>query len=304
MSTATVVKIGEHELEVGGRYLGELRDANELLDDMPMLRMRMVEDGYLLLRGLQKRSNIETARRMILENMTKSDQLSEGHPLMDAVAKPGAKGVILGGAKALTHTPEFLSVVDSPEIMGFFGRFFNEPALTFDYKWLRTVVPGDNTGAHYDVVYMGRGSERLYTCWTPLSDVNLEQGPLAILVGSHNLPSFKKIRDTYGRMDVDRDKVQGTFSNNPVEMCARFGGRWATTEFQMGDVLIFGMFTMHCSINNQTNRFRISCDTRYQPAADSIDERWMGKKPIMHSANNSPGKRPKSMVEARIEWGV
>jgi len=302
MSTATMVKIGEHELELGGKYLGELRDANELLDNVPALRARMVEDGYLLLRGLQKSSNVEAARRMILENLAKNGQLDEGQPLMDAVAKPNSKGAFLGGAQAMTHTPEFLGVVDSPEIMGFFGHFFGEPALTFDFKWLRAVGPGGNTGAHYDVVYMGRGSERLYTCWTPLGDVSLEHGPLSLLVGSHNLPGYQKLRDTYGRMDVDRDKVQGWFSNNPVEMCERFGGRWATTEFRMGDVLIFGMFTMHGSVNNLTNRFRISCDTRYQPAADPVDERWVGKNPIAHYAWQKG--QTKSMDEARKEWGV
>ena len=35
------------------------------------------------------------------------------------------------------------------------------------------------TGAHYDVVYMGRGTPRLYTSWTPIGDAPLEDGPLA-----------------------------------------------------------------------------------------------------------------------------
>jgi len=30
------------------------------------------------------------------------------------------------------------------------------------------------------------------------------------------------------------------------------------------------------STTNTTDRFRISCDTRWQPASDPIDERWQG----------------------------
>lgn len=303
MSTAmSMVKMGKYELEFGTKYLGNLRDSNDILNNVPALQARMAEDGYLLLRGLQKRSNVDAARQMLLENLDKNSQIDRAFPLNDAVAKPGTGGKFLGGAQAITHTPEFLGVVNSPEIMGFFDRYFGEPSLTFDYKWLRAVGPGDNTGAHYDVVYMGRGSGRLHTCWTPLGDIPLELGTLAVLAGSHKLESYQKLRDTYGRMDVDRDKVQGWFSNNPVEMVERFGGQWLTTDFRMGDVLIFGMYTMHGSINNTTNRYRLSCDTRYQPAADPVDERWIGKSPIAHYGWHT-GKT-KTMDEARKEWGV
>ena len=78
-------------------------------------------------------------------------------------------------------------------------------------------------------------------------------------------------------MDVDRDKVAGWFSSDPIEMVDRHGGRWGTHEFRMGDVLIFGMFTMHGSLDNHSNQYRISCDTRYQRADEPIDERWIGE---------------------------
>lgn len=304
MSTATksTVKMGKHEMEFGSKYLGLLRDSNDILNDVQALHARMDEDGYLLLRGLQKRSNVEAARHMLIENLDKNGQIDRDFPVMDAVVKKGSGGKFLGGAQAITHTPEFLGVVDSPEIMGFFDRYFGEKSLTFDFKWLRAVGPGDNTGAHYDVVYMGRGSGRLHTCWTPLGDIPLELGTLAVLSGSHKLEAYRKLRETYGKMDVDRDKVQGSFSNNPIEMVDRFGGQWLTGEFQMGDVMIFGMFTMHGSINNMTNRYRLSCDTRYQPASDPVDERWVGKNPIAHYGWNV-GKT-KTMEEARKEWGV
>ena len=58
--------------------------------------------------------------------------------------------------------------------------------------------------------------------------------------------------------------------------------------FRMGDLLVFSMFTVHASLDNQTNRIRLSSDTRYQRAADPVDERWIGENPVGHGPG---GKR-------------
>ena len=107
---------------------------------------------------------------------------------------------------------------------------------------------------------------------------------------------------TYGRMDVDRDHVEGAFSNDPLELIERYGGKWLSSEFETGDALIFGMFTMHGSLSNVSDRYRISCDTRYQRADEPIDERWVGENPKAHYAWHEGEMVP--MEEARKRWGV
>ncbi len=291
--------MGKDEMELDGRYLSTLREANGLLDDTDALRARMAEDGYLFIRGLQDRDRVGEARRVVLENLEANSQIDPDYPLDLGVAAAGKRGSFFGGAKQVTHTPEFLSVVNSPEIMVFFERFLGGPVLTFDYKWLRAVGPGDNTGAHYDVVYMGRGTTNLYTVWTPLDDVTYDMGPLVILAGSHQ---FDAVKETYGKMDVDRDHVTGHFTNEPIEMVDQYGGQWQTSEFSMGDVIILGMYTMHGSINNTSNQFRISTDTRYQLATDPVDHRWVGENPVAHYAWTE-GKTI-SMDEMRRKWKV
>ena len=150
---------------------------------------------------------------------------------------------------------------------------------------------------------MGRGcTQNLRTTWIPFGDIPFEQGPLVLCVGSHKLPGFARIRETYGKMDVDRDHVTGAFTDDGVDMVDRYGGRWLTTEFEMGDALIFGMFTMHGSLSNVTDRYRLSCDTRYQRADEPADERWMGENPIAHYAWTKG--ETVSMEEARKRWGV
>lgn len=291
--------MGQDELELGGKYLSTLREANGLLGDSDAMHNRMDEDGYLLIRGLQDADKVQAARQVVLDNLKANGQLDPDQPMTGDVATPGKKGHFLGGAKQVTHTPDFLSVVESPEIMNFFEGFLSGPVLTYDYKWLRAVGPGDNTGGHYDVVYMGRGTKNLYTVWTPLGEVSYDMGPLVILVGSHQ---FEAVKETYGQMDVDRDHVTGSFTNEPIDMVNKYGGQWQTSEFRPGDVIILGMYTMHGSLNNRSNRYRLSTDTRYQLATDPVDERWIGKDPMAHYAWTDGETVP--MEEARKQWNV
>ena len=123
--------MGKDEMELGGRYLSTLREANDLLDDADALKARMAEDGYLFIRGLQDRDRVGEARRVVLENLEANNQIDPDYPLDLGVAAAGKRGSFFGGAKQVTHTPESLSVVNSPEIMGFFERFLAGPVLTF-----------------------------------------------------------------------------------------------------------------------------------------------------------------------------
>ncbi|NLC59090.1 MAG: phytanoyl-CoA dioxygenase family protein [Armatimonadetes bacterium] len=294
------VMMGERELELGGRYLGTLRDATDLRHDVEALHARLEEEGYLLIRGFHDPARVREARRVVVENLAANGQIDKSRPLDEAVIAPGGRGLFLGGSRAVTRTPEFQGLVESPELFGFFERLLGGPVTTFSHKWLRAVGQGQNTGAHLDIVYMGRGTDRLYTVWTPLGDISYEMGPLAVFAGSHRL---RRVKETYGRLDVDRDEVaQGWFSNDPVELVERYGGRWLSAEFAMGDAMIFGMYLMHGSLNNSTGRFRLSCDTRYQRADELLDDRWVGENPKGHTERNPADLI--SMAEARLRWGV
>ncbi|WP_409342039.1 phytanoyl-CoA dioxygenase family protein [Paenibacillus sp. MBLB4367] len=296
------VQIGNRELEMGGKYMTELRSSNDILEDTEALRRRLQEDGYLLIRGFHNREDVLSARMEFLRALQASGKLDPEAPIEDGVIGPENKGGMWGkSADDLQEEfPHFLNVVNSPKVFAFFDRLLGGPAMTYDYKWPRAIAKGGNTGAHYDIVYMGRGTKDVYTMWTPFSDIPLELGTLAMLLGSQ---SYEKIKQTYGQMDVDRDNVAtGWFSDDPVEIVDTYGGQWATTEFQAGDAIIFGMFMMHASLNNTTNRFRISSDTRYQLASEPVDERWVGKKPKGHYAWGLTPFKP--VAEARKEWGV
>ena len=61
--------------------------------------------------------------------------------------------------------------------------------------------------------------------------------------------------------------------------------QWQTSDFLAGDVVIFGMGLVHASTANLTDRVRMSCDVRWQPAADPVDDRYevlVGKRVYDH----------------------
>ena len=80
------------------------------------------------------------------------------------------------------------------------------------------------------------------------------------------------------KLDWERDRLDGSgwFTDDPAEVTGLFGGQWKTADFRAGDVLLFGMQTVHMSTTNTTDQVRISCDVRWQPAADPIDSRYVG----------------------------
>ncbi len=282
----------------------ELRESNDILGDPDALKERIAADGYLLIRGLHDKETVHRARRRILEKLAAKRMIAPETPLMDGIfnrdyPEPTSTGSM--GNKALTQLPEFKAVVEGAPVMGFFKRFLGGEARTFDFKWLRTAGPGSGSPIHYDIVFMGRGTQDLYSCWTPFGDVSLDMGPIVFCLGSNR---FEKVRATYGQADVDRDMIEGHFSDNPLEIVEKFGGHWATTTFSAGDVIIFSMFLMHASLVNTSDKIRITADTRYQLASEPIDERWVGEEPKGHYAWKQENAQIESLETSRQRWGV
>ena len=299
------VQIGGRELEMGGPYLQEMRESSDLIDQPAKLRERLDSDGYLLMRGLQSREMVLGARREFLEVVQDAGALEPGTPLDDArISSEAGAGARIPGILKLAATLGRYGAVkrvsESAEVMGFFESFLGGPVATFDYKWIRAVGTGSSTSVHYDIVYMGRGTTNLFTVWCPFGDVSLELGGLTVCSGSQN---WHKVRDTYGAMDVYSDRIEGDLSTDPVELVDKYGGEWKTTSYRAGDVVIFGMFTAHASLANQTGRYRLSMDSRYQLASEPIDTRWIGDNPFKDDSEIL-GRTTVPIETARREWGI
>ncbi len=292
------VRFGPRDLEFPGDNLGRMR-ASRPDDPVESLRDRMSGDGYLWLRDTLPRADVLAARQVILEHMAAREVLSPGEPVLEGVMPRGGRGLPMNGRSGIAHHAQVMKVMEHEALYAFFETWFGEAALSFHFKWLRAVGNEAYTGAHMDYVYMGRGSSRLHSVWIPLGDIPVGQGTLAVCAGSHRTEGFARIRATYGQMDVDRDGVEGWFSRDPLELSSRHGGSWRSADFRAGDVVVFGMHLMHASTTNLTQRFRLSCDLRFQPASDPVDPRW-----VRGGMGHREGPPRKTMAQARSEWRV
>lgn len=276
----------KQKLDLSPRRFGELKDSTHIVDDPEALQARMAEDGYLLLRGVLHRDEVLAAREEVFTRLAEVGEIDLRYPVIDAISSGASRrkeledpGLFL---KSVCEGPKLRRVTHAGPMMRFHEHFRGGPVRCFDYLWLRVVPVGHATGCHYDVVYMGRGTKQLYTTWTPYGDISKNEGTLMILENSHKID---ELLNDYALIDVDKTPGRGGwYSSNPPEVAERFDRRWLTTDFQAGDILVFGMHTMHCSIDNASpvNRLRLSSDSRYQLASDPIDERWIGPNPLAH----------------------
>ncbi|NKB67164.1 MAG: phytanoyl-CoA dioxygenase [Candidatus Latescibacteria bacterium] len=299
---------------------GLLRPSADSVGDREELQRRMDVDGYLYLPGLLDTEDVLAGRREIMGRLADAGLLDSNHPPEEGVAAPpGQRGRGVGMRPITVDNPPLSRVLHQGPMMDFYRFFLGGPVRHFDYTWFRVKTPGatDPTTPHCDIVYMGRGTRRLYTSWTPFGDVPLEMGGLMVLENSHKL---EELRSTYGSTDVDlycenrndalaivqqaqtagreltREEGQliewnstGAYSGDALAARAELGGRWLTADYKMGDLLIFCMDMMHASSDNRSDRVRISSDSRYQLAAEAVDERWIGDDPPAHGIRAKKG---------------
>ncbi len=300
--TKTITSLG-YEMDTSPEAFGELRASNDISDNPEALRERMQADGYVFLRDCLNVDDVMTARREILTRIEAGGGLAAGHSLMDGISPPDVNRDPFDH-KLARHNDQLSGLLYNGPLMSYFDRFLGQPASHFDYTWFRA-VPGGASGVfpHCDTVYMSRGSKNVFTAWVPIGDVSIDLGGLIILEGSHLRPEtlggyYEKDVDAYCLDSDDAAHIEsgnlqnlwdGRLSENPVKLRRELGGRWLTADYRAGDLLTFTMRTVHASLDNHSDRWRLSSDSRYQPAGEPHDGRWMGESPSAHGAASKIG---------------
>ena len=287
------------ELDPSPAAFGTLRASDDIAGDGEALAARMADDGYLFLPGYLDRELVLAARRVVCERLAAEGHLAPGTPPEEAIARPGA--TIKFAPELAEGNVPLHKLLYGPGMLGLYERFLGGPARHFDFTWLRAVSPGRGTAPHGDSVFMNRGTPALYTAWVPLGDVSYDLGGLMVLENSHRL---HEVRETYGSRDVDAycenpaeaatdpwrgPGWHGVLSDDPAELRRQLGGRWLTNPFRAGDLLTFSIHTLHASLDNRSDRIRMSTDSRYQLASEPVDERWVGEHPIGHGPEAKRG---------------
>lgn len=220
-------------------------------EEPDLLRKRFAEDGYLLVRGLLPKRFIEGVSDDIVS------QFQTGGWLDGAVAMPPATvrdQESDATYRAVARGSSFHSVPYEPELQGFVAMILQERVFPYPSKVLRATPPAEYTTeagrfAHQDYAYWGVAD--MATTWIPLVAIPRELGGLAIRKGSH---------------------LEG-----PVELVALNGDEagWATTNYELGDVLIFHCLTAHAALPNRTKSLRVSGDYRWQPVSSPVKKEFI-----------------------------
>ena len=96
----------------------------------------------------------------------------------------------------------------------------------------------------------------------------------------HSVPA-KDNQSNNSPTAAERAAFHGEWHSDAIAFVRKRNTRLLSAEFCAGDLLVFGMDTLHGSLDNHSpiGRTRLSCDVRYQPSSDPLDERYFGPNP-------------------------
>ncbi len=250
--------------------LKELHISNDAMDDPEELRCRISEEGYLFFKRLQNPDKLWALRRDMLTTLQKGSWLVAGTDPIEGIANISAQ--------CTEGDPEYTAVYHEiyklelfhrsghwPEVVDMVEKIVGREVLPHPQKIARLWFPkytAHTTPIHQDFVHF-QGNFQTYTCWVPVGDCPIELGGLAVLPGSHKINKVMEHHFSLGA---------GSLCVNEDEL----SGEWHSTNYEIGDTLIFPALTVHKALPNLTeDRLRVSLDNRYQALGDPIAEHML-----------------------------
>jgi ectoine hydroxylase-related dioxygenase (phytanoyl-CoA dioxygenase family) len=262
--------------------VGELPDSAALLDQPVALRERLAADGFLYLKGVLDKALVAAARAEVLQRLVAVGEVAE--PATEAIATGTSQRDALiedRGLfwKSVSEGPMLRSLSHGAAMYRIMQLVVGDPVRPQDYMFLRAGARGRATGLHFDYPFFTRAHDQVYTAWLPIGDAPVTDGPLIVVEGSHN---FRDLIEPMIGFDVALDKTRkATLDQDAASFAQHRGARLLTRNFEAGDVAVFGMYTLHGSLENHSpiNRVRLSCDVRWQPLSLPLDTRYFGANP-------------------------
>lgn len=235
----------------------EMDDSTLLLnrDNLSSLQRKLANDGYILLRNQIPTNLIDDALEIVVNNLDSTWNCIQDINTLNI--KSNSKGILLTGYKPITHHKKVLSLLHCKKLQDIMYKIFdNSEPITYDTKWCRVKGKNEFTEQHSDFYRFNDNFTKMVTVWMPLMDISINRGPLAICPKSHLLKYQTDKISMEEKIDIELPAEFEQFNKKSI---------WRTTNFNKGDLLIFDIRTIHASLINKTNRFRISIDTRWQP---------------------------------------
>lgn len=246
-------------------------------DDRDRLWHRLRRDGYLLLRDFLDPQVVHDFRSYYFRTLAPAGLLATGSdPVQGRTSDGEPDRAVLRSLlfQSVVPGPEYQALCAHPRITGFFSWMLESDVHLHRRKILRHTRPGDRgvgfaTQAHYDLVYLREGTDRVLSMWIPLGDCPVDRGGLVYLQGSHRWVMAEEAAGTLRR-------PAASITADLPALADQHDARWLGAEYRAGDVMIHSAHIVHAATDNvdQDRIMRLSTDIRYQRLGEPIDWRW------------------------------
>jgi ectoine hydroxylase-related dioxygenase (phytanoyl-CoA dioxygenase family) len=278
-----------YDLEMSSQRLGWLTPSDPA-EPLAILRERYQQQGYLWLKGILPRQKVLDFRRRFFESFMETGLVHPNFEPEEGIYAGGGedRAAINRSLMTFVRSAAFEAFCLMEEIWRFYDVFLDGASYLHKRKIVRHNRPFDKntTGAHYDLIYLRGGTNRLCTSWIPVGDIPVEMGGLVYLEDS----------DAWGRqMEADyqekaaylppEERVSaynrhmdnaGWMTKDLPALAERVSTRWLVADYEAGDMVVHSPYMIHAATVNtsQDGRIRLSTDIRYQRVQDEIDARW------------------------------
>lgn len=255
---------------------GELEAFPEFeLRDRDALWRRLRRDGYLFLRGALESQAVLDFRRYYFEALASAGVIRLGSDPALGLAgteidRERMRHQLFGHVVPGETYRRFCS---QPAIRDWYRWFLGEEVHLHRRKLIRHVAPGEHgvgtsTQAHYDLVYLREGTDRVLSSWIPLGECPVSRGGLTYLESSHHRV-----------LEAEADgslRPTGAITADLPALAEEYDTRWLVADYRPGDMVVHTAYTVHAALDNVDpgGVLRLSTDIRYQRTDQPIDLRW------------------------------
>ncbi len=278
-----------YNLDMSPKRLGWLTPSDP---GQPVQRLREIyqAQGYLWLKGILPRQKVVDFRRRYFAAFQDTGLLREGTDPIEGIhsGAPEDRGAINKALMTVVRTAAYEAFCLMDEIWMFYERFLEGAPYLHKRKITRHTRPLDKncTGAHYDLVYLRGGTNRVCTSWIPIGDIPVARGGLVYLEGSDAWGRQQEAgyqEKTAGLSAEERVSAYNRYMDNSgwvtrdlPALAQRLDARWLIADYEAGDMVVHSPYMVHASTVNldPDGHMRLSTDIRYQRVQDEIDARW------------------------------
>jgi ectoine hydroxylase-related dioxygenase (phytanoyl-CoA dioxygenase family) len=277
-----------YPLASGPHRIGRLTptDASESIDT---IREIYKAQGYVWLKGFFERETILEFRRHFFSAFQNAGLFKAGtEPRQAIFSGQDDKRVTQKILMEVVRSAAYESFCLQPKLWQFYDAFLSGPSYLHKRKIIRYVNPGDtsSTPAHYDLIYLRAGTDKVCSSWIPLGDTPVAMGGLVYLEGSDALGRKMEAEFSANNGNLTPEERISAYNKNMTEggwvgkdladMAERFDSRWLIADYEAGDMVVHSPYMIHAATQNMDSqgRIRLSTDIRYQNVRDEIDARW------------------------------